>query len=103
MGTESRCLLSSTAWPNHCHQDATAGSQGERGPSFIKRGVPELGAKCLILTYLNQQVLTEGGGGGEYKEPAVPNRNLLKVASDLEGGMSEWKERSRPTFYGHRP
>lgn len=83
MGTESRCLLSSAAWPNHCHQE------GQRGLSFIKRGGPGLGAKCLILTCLNQQVLTEVGSGGEYKEPAFPNRNLLKVAWDLEWGVSE--------------
>lgn len=48
-----------------------------------------MGPECLILTCLNQQVLTEVGGGGEYKEPAFPNRNLLKVASVLERDVSE--------------
>ena len=51
----------------------------------MKRGGPELRAECLMLTCLNQQVLTEVGGGGEYKEPAFPDRNLLKVALDLRG------------------
>ena len=57
----------------------------KEGPSFTSRGGPESRAECLILTCLNQQVLTEDGGGAEYKEPAFPNRNLLKVASDLRG------------------
>ena len=60
-----------------------AGGQGVKGgPSFIKRGGPELGAECLILTCLNQQVLTEVGGGAKYKGPAFPNRNFWKVALD---------------------
>lgn len=30
MGTESRGLLSSVVWSNHCHQDSTAGAGGRR-------------------------------------------------------------------------
>lgn len=47
-----------------------------------------------MLTCLNQQVLTEVGGGGKYKEPAFPNRNLLKVASDLEGACQSEKSKA---------
>lgn len=95
MGTESRCLLSPAAWPKCCHQDTAAGGQGvKEGPSFISRGGPESRAECLILTCLNQQVLTEDGGRAEYKEPAFPNRNLLKVASDLKGVCQSEKSKA---------
>lgn len=67
---------------------------GEAGPSFIKRGRPELGTERLLLTCLNQQVLTEVSGVGKYKEPTFPNRNLLKVASDLEGTAQREKSKA---------
>lgn len=68
-----------------------------------------MGAKCLILTCLNQQVLTEVGSGGEYKEPTFPNRNLLKVALDLEWGSQSDKSQGGGSRRGqhlggqHRP
>lgn len=73
---------------------------GKGGPSFIKRGGPELGTECLMLICLNQQVLTEVAGGGKYKEPAFPNRNLLKVASDQEGACQSEKSKTEGVCMG---
>lgn len=39
-------------------------------------------------------MLTEAAGWGEYKEPSFPNRNLLKVVSDLEGGCQHEKSQA---------